>query len=793
MRVGTLSSEINRGNIKLLPKDGDKTFIRNWRPITLLNVSYKILAKILAIRLVHILPKIVSATQTGFIKGRYILENLITTWEAMDWAKCSHQNVALLLLDFEKSYDRVEWNFIIMMLQSFGFPPYFCNAVQILLSDAFAQVEVNGSLSKPFPLGHSIRQGCPLAPALFVISAEALYYILRDSTLSPEVRGVYLPNNDELINSQFADDTTLFFEISDSNFLNLQTKLNMFCTISGARISQAKSICLGWDDQPPDWLSQYIYQWGGPNKIVRYLGIPYSVDPSLKDMWDWVKAKIMNKLNKWHNRSLSLAGRIQVCQKLLSSYNIYYSSTWMFSNYQILEIQKAIRMFLWSDGKGNRKFHSVNWKWCHTDKTLGGLGLKDLQLQGISLAAKWIFHSLEGSVIFKSIWHAWEHVRVFITNKEFYNDNYLHGERSIWWNLSINDKPQALYQGCSAKSWARSGITQFVDIFGHDKLIPRDDLKCKFNLPDTQKKTYNLILYASKDIPATCQVDSQRHLKCKWPDGIVLDKLKAKYIYRIIDHNEDILMHINNVWYCSFDGKTWNKLLNYIWKSPVEPKIQCLKWLVLLDRLSIKRDNQSSDICNICKLPDTGRHILFDCLFAKEIWRLFGIVYPINVNILQIVIGYINGIIKDANVFWNILSSNILWQIWKCRNEEKDQGKPRDLTECFRKLTFIKIFLQIQTTMIMEKEKLRKFLKDGQATFFLYELKYGYQWRRSLDDLRIFESTCWRLNQVIKRNQISRKEETFMLAQIQERKNIVWMEGPQGWTAWVDTFFDVLH
>ena len=833
--VGSLGSEINKGIIKLLPKDGDKTLIKNWRPITLLNVSYKILAKVLALRLVHILPKFVSSTQTGFIKGRYILENLITAWEAMDWAKCSHQNSALLLLDFEKAYDRVEWNFIIMMLQSFGFPSYFCNAVQILLRDAFAQVEINGSLSDPFPLGRSIRQGCPLAPSLFVISAEALYYILRDNTLSPEVRGLYLPNNEELINSQFADDTALFFELTNNNFLNLQSKLNMFCTISGARISQEKSICLGWDEQPPNWFSQHNYQWGGPNRIVKYLGIPYSIDPSLKDMWDWVKAKIMAKLNKWHNRSLSLAGRVQVCQKNLSSYNIYYSSAWMFSNYQILEIQKAIRLFLWSDGKGNRKFHSVKWEWCHTDKTLGGLGLKDLKLQGIALAAKWIFHSLEGdspwkvlvkhniergfpkkarswknlpfcdlivgnfpvvvqgSAIFKSIWRAWEHVRLFITNKEFFNDNYLHGERSIWWNLNINDKPLALYQGCSAKFWAKTGITQFADIFEHDTLIPWVDLKCRFNLPDSHKRTYNLILHAAKDIPAICHVDSHRHLKCKWPDGIVLDKLKAKNIYRVIDHNVGILDHLNNFWYCSFDVKTWNKLLDNIWKSPVEPKIQCFKWLVLLDRLPIKRDFQSSDICSICKMPDSGRHILFDCLFAKELWRLFGIVYPINVNIIQIVTGYIKGISKDANFFWNILSSNILWQIWKCRNEEKYQGKPRVLTECYRKLTYFKIFLQIQTTMMFEKEKLRRLLKDGQAKFFFYELKYGYQWRRTLDDLRIFENTCWRLNQVIRRNQNSRKQEFFMLAQFQERKDIVWMEGPLGWTAWVDSYPDILH
>ena len=79
-------------------------------------------------------------------------------------------------------------------------------------------------------------------------------------------------------------------------------------------------------------------------------------------------------------------------------------------------------------------------------------------------------------------------------------------------------------------------------------------------------------MQASKDLPSICHVDSYRHLKCKWPDGIVLDKLKAKNIYKIIAHNEDIIVHINKIWYYSFDNKAWNKLLNTIWKSPVEPK-----------------------------------------------------------------------------------------------------------------------------------------------------------------------------------------------------------------------------
>lgn len=181
---GSLGTDINKGITKLLPKDGDKALIKNWSPITLLNVSYKSLAKILALRLENVLPKFICSTQTGLIKRKYILENLITSWQAMEWAKISNQDVAMFLVDFEKAYDRVEWRFILMMLEAFGFPKEFCQFVQVLLKDASAQMEINGSLTQAFKLGKSIRQGCPLAPALFVIASNALFYLLRDDNLS---------------------------------------------------------------------------------------------------------------------------------------------------------------------------------------------------------------------------------------------------------------------------------------------------------------------------------------------------------------------------------------------------------------------------------------------------------------------------------------------------------------------------------------------------------------------------------------------------------------------------------
>ena len=257
---------------------------------------------------------------------------------------------------------------------------------------------------------------------------------------------------------------------------------------------------------------------------------------------------------------------------------------------------------------------------------------------------------VQGYVVFKSIWKAWEHVTDYINNKDCYNNNQLHGERSIWWNLHLNGKPLALSQGCSARSWAKKGLNQFVNLFEFDCLSSWDNLKTKYDIPDSQKKTYNMILQASRNLPTLCHIDSHRHLKCNWPGGVVMASLKAKNIYTIINHINDIIDHVNSIWYSSFHVKKSNKYFDYLWKSPNEPKINCFKWLVMLDKLPVKRCHTDSHLCSLCRLPETGRHILFYYIFAKEIWNMFGFIYPINVSILDIVTGHISGLPKDSNI-----------------------------------------------------------------------------------------------------------------------------------------------
>ena len=87
--------------------------------------------------------------------------------------------------------------------------------------------------------------------------------------------------------------------------------------------------------------------------------------------------------------------------------------------------------------------------------------------------------------------------------------------------------------------------------------------------------------------------------------------------------------------------------------------------------------------------------------------------------------------------------------------------------------------------MLIERDKMRRFLHDGHVAFFYYELKHGYQWRRTLDDLQAFEHACIRLNREMSKKVNARKEDLFRLMLTQECKSVVWMEGPLGWTAWV--------
>jgi hypothetical protein len=175
--TGEMSSSQRLGIITLIPKkDKDRLFLKNWRPISLLTTDYKLLTKLLATKLSKVLPSIISPDQTAYLKGRYIGENIRTVADIIEYCKSRNVTSVLLLIDFEKAFDTVKWEFLYRILKKFNFGKRFLTWVKILYTNITSTVLNNGYFSKYFQLYRGVRQGCPISAYLFLPIVEVLAY-----------------------------------------------------------------------------------------------------------------------------------------------------------------------------------------------------------------------------------------------------------------------------------------------------------------------------------------------------------------------------------------------------------------------------------------------------------------------------------------------------------------------------------------------------------------------------------------------------------------------------------------
>lgn len=124
-RDGILTANALCGVIRLISKGGDGDFLKNWRPITMLTLIYKIINKLISLRIQLVLPKLVAKEQTGFIKGHRILDNILSLKIGKEHVKFKKFLALLLKLDFMKAYDRLDQWFLQEVLQILGFNEHF--------------------------------------------------------------------------------------------------------------------------------------------------------------------------------------------------------------------------------------------------------------------------------------------------------------------------------------------------------------------------------------------------------------------------------------------------------------------------------------------------------------------------------------------------------------------------------------------------------------------------------------------------------------------------------------------
>ena len=163
---GRMGDSMREGVISLLHKKGEEEDLRNWRPITLLGVDYKLMARVLAARI------IVAPDQTCGVVGRQLFWNLLLVQDAISCSRDRGLPMMLVGLDQEKAFDRVSHKFLFRVLVRLGFGPRFVKWVRVLYAGVGSRVNLNGHLSAFVLQEAGVRQGCPMSPLLYVLYME---------------------------------------------------------------------------------------------------------------------------------------------------------------------------------------------------------------------------------------------------------------------------------------------------------------------------------------------------------------------------------------------------------------------------------------------------------------------------------------------------------------------------------------------------------------------------------------------------------------------------------------------
>jgi hypothetical protein len=374
---GQVLSALNATFLTLIPKEERVTNPKQFRPIALCNVIYKIITKVVANRLKPILTFVISKEQAGYVEGRQIMDSVILAHEVIHSLKSTKTPGMLIKLDLSKAFDRVSWQYLRAILNSFGFDQHWVNWILNLTSSAFFSILVNGVPSRPFSPSRGIRQGDPLSPFLFVLMAEGLGCYIKSVVLEGSLKGLPLHNIQPApSHSQFVDDTLLMNSPMAREANKLNSILSDFTEASGMTLNLDKSKLFFFNT--PAVVQLHISRLLGIPKsslLSNYLGIPLTGASARSISWDNLLLSISNRMNNWTFRPLNIAARLVLLKSVLQTLPTYLFTALAAPKQIIKAIRNLQRNFLWHRHQPNKKWVLVGWDKICTPKSMGGLGL----------------------------------------------------------------------------------------------------------------------------------------------------------------------------------------------------------------------------------------------------------------------------------------------------------------------------------------------------------------------------------------------------------------------------------
>jgi hypothetical protein len=354
---GRLTENFRTASIKLIPKKGDTSNIKNWRPISLLSCLYKVISRALNNRLKKARSYIFSRAQKGFTNDRQIQEVLINVIESIAYCKKNEINGAILSIDQAKAFDTVSHRFMHSVYTFFGFGPNFVKLLETLGNNRTACISFDdGSHSPPFDLGCGRAQGNTSSPIEYNMAQQIVLFKIE---LCPEIRSLYLSHliyrpylpmgfeenrmvpydtdnaNKKFINEcsgetkkadSFADDNSTGTLLELNSLMALKNILEEFGSFSGLKCNTDKTVLMpvGRPGPIPDEIRDLGFKI---SNTIHILEMEIDADLSnLDNNFDNTLESVRRSIGFWERYNLSLPGRINVIKSLLFPLILYLGS-----------------------------------------------------------------------------------------------------------------------------------------------------------------------------------------------------------------------------------------------------------------------------------------------------------------------------------------------------------------------------------------------------------------------------------------------------------------------------------
>ncbi|KAF1331678.1 putative Pollike protein, partial [Globisporangium splendens] len=377
LRRGVLLPSQRKSAVVLLHKKGSRAQPGNYRPIALIPVDVKVLSKALTYRLQSVVPDLVHTDQKGFVKGRSIHHHVRFLADLQDLVTSRDEEAYALFLDFEKAFDRVNWDYMFRLLERMGCGSEFVQWVRLLYTEPQAHLVINQNIQPVLFPTRGVKQGDPLSALLFLLTIEPLGNLLR----SHEEFGVCLTEDHTSTSVFFADDTTLL----GGSIASVQAQLELveeYCNGSGAKLNLGKSnlMALNRNEICPQLPGVHVL---GRAESVKFLGIPFSQSPVNDDIVNFLEQRFYDGFKMWYRRARTLRGRLLVAQTMVLSRLWHYTQHVSIPSSVVKRWQSMLNRFVLSRKHDRDASHIqlIPKEFLYLPRSEGGLQIPSIEAQ----------------------------------------------------------------------------------------------------------------------------------------------------------------------------------------------------------------------------------------------------------------------------------------------------------------------------------------------------------------------------------------------------------------------------